>query len=102
MDNDANVWKTFGVHPHHADDFDMVTFMALNNLLTKSTRVVALGEIGLDYSPKNSVSRDIQKRVFDLQLRMAMDLKLPVCLHLRDSDDDGLQILKEVCLPKAQ
>ena len=99
MDNDENVWKTFGVHPHHANDFDMITYMALNALLTKSKRVVALGEIGLDYSSKNSVSRDIQIRTFDLQLRMAMDLKLPICLHLRESDEDGLATLKDVGLP---
>ena len=64
-----------------------------------SFSVVALGECGLDYSDNNNVDRTIQKFVFKCQLRMAMEMKLPVCLHIRDADEDGYAILEEVNFP---
>ncbi len=65
---DANVWTTFGVHPHFVDELDTETFVALEELLRRP-KVVALGEIGLDYSRKNKVNVEIQKRAFYVQLR---------------------------------
>ena len=47
--NDLDVWCTFGAHPHYAEDFDTEAFLALDELLNRD-KVVALGEIGLDYS----------------------------------------------------
>ena len=46
-------------------------------------RVVALGEIGLDYSQNNHVDHDIQKRTFLLQMNLALERDLAVCLHIR-------------------
>ena len=48
-----------------------------------SERVVALGEIGLDYSQNNHVDHDIQKRTFLLQMNLALERDLAVCLHIR-------------------
>jgi TatD DNase family protein len=89
---------TFGVHPHYANDFDTEAYLALDRLLDRP-QVVGLGEIGLDYSAKNNVDRTIQKRTFDNQLRLAMEKKLPVCLHIRDADVDALAVLDEAGLP---
>lgn len=97
---DPNVWCTYGVHPHYADDFDTATFYALEKLLKTDSKVVALGEIGLDYSTKNSVDHDVQKRVFELQLLLARQNDFPICLHIRNADDDGLEILEKVNLSK--
>ena len=98
MKHDDFVWYTFGIHPHHASDFTQHTYELLKVLL-KLPKVVALGECGLDYSGNNSVDPTIQKFVFKCQLRMAMEMKLPVCLHIRDADEDGYAILEEVNFP---
>ena len=58
----------------------------------KLTKLVALGEMGLDYSDKNVVKRDLQKKVFRLQLEMAIRRKLPVVLHIRDAEEDGYEV----------
>lgn len=98
-ENSHYVWGTYGVHPHYADTFTAEVFYALEEIL-KRDKVVAVGEIGLDYSSKNNVNRKTQKRVFEVLLKMAIDHKLPICLHIRDADEDGLKILKKVNLPK--
>jgi TatD DNase family protein len=54
-------------------------------------QVVALGEIGLDYSGKNGVDHCLQKEVFAAQLKIAIRMGLPVCLHIRDATDDGIE-----------
>ena len=55
------------------------------------SQVVALGEIGLDYSLKNGVDHWLQKRVFAAQLQIAIDAKLPVCLHVREATQDAFE-----------
>ncbi|XP_072145041.1 uncharacterized metal-dependent hydrolase YcfH-like [Dermacentor andersoni] len=57
--------------------------------------VVALGEIGLDYSTKNKCDRLLQQRVFRRQLQLGRNERLPL-VHSRDSSQDTLRILKEV------
>jgi TatD DNase family protein len=87
------IWATVGVHPHGAKD---VTPEALRELedLAKSPRVVAIGEVGLDYY-RDLSPRDVQRRVFARQLELARKLRLPIVLHNRESTDDLLAILRE-------
>ena len=94
---DLDVWYTFGVHPHFADQLDSSVFCALKNAL-KLPKVVALGEMGLDYK-KTKCSKEMQKNAFRVQLRLALSLKLPIVLHIRNADEDGLQIMAEENIP---
>ena len=95
--NDPDVWYTFGCHPHFAEDFDASVILALRRAL-RHPKVVALGEIGLDYSRKGKNFK-IQDVVFRMQLKLAMEYKLPICLHIRNADDDGMKIMLEEQVP---
>ena len=63
--------------------------------LCKEPKVVAVGEIGLDYHWEENPPREIQQHWFRRQLQEAVRLGMPVCIHSRDADGDTLQILKE-------
>lgn len=95
MAGETGVFAIFGCHPHFADTLDVAHKLLLDDLL-RADNVVGLGEIGLDYSSKNTVSPEIQKRSFRLQLEMAMIRNLPVCLHIREATDDGFEVLEKV------
>ncbi|MDQ3820244.1 MAG: TatD family hydrolase [Acidobacteriota bacterium] len=89
-----NVFAAAGVHPHDARLFDEGAAQRLRSLIKQSSRVIALGEIGLDYHYDNS-PRDVQRDVFRRQLRMAREANLPVIIHSREADDDTVRILSE-------
>jgi TatD DNase family protein len=86
------VYATVGIHPHDADKLDDKAMKILKDL-SKADRVVAIGEIGLDFYYDNS-PRDIQKDAFRRQLGLAREIGLPVVIHTRDADEDTLSILK--------
>ena len=87
------IYATAGVHPHEAKDITPDYLLQIEGLARKP-KVVAIGEIGLDYhydfSPKEA-----QRRVFEQQLDLAARLSLPVALHMRESTQDMLGILRE-------
>lgn len=84
------VFGTLGIHPHDADDFsDKVSTFIQNNATEK---IVAIGEIGLDYYYDNA-DRTIQRNAFEKQLQLACDLNLPIVVHTRDADEDTQAIL---------
>lgn len=87
------VFATAGVHPHDAKLFDAAAEATLRELL-KRPRVVALGEIGLDYHYDNS-PRDAQRAAFRRQLRIAREMNLPVVIHTREAEADTIEILRE-------
>jgi TatD DNase family protein len=93
----AGVWCSVGVHPHDAKTLDREGFARLATLAAED-RVVAIGEIGLDYY-RDLSPRDVQRRVFIEQLALARERNLPVILHNRDATEDYLKILNEVKLP---
>lgn len=81
----ADVWATVGVHPHDASKIGEGTLDAMYEL-AKDPKVVAWGEIGLDYHYDTS-PRDLQNEMFREQVDMALDLDLPVSLHVRGKPD---------------
>ncbi|NLK44977.1 MAG: TatD family hydrolase [Tissierellia bacterium] len=88
-----NIYGTVGVHPHSAKDMDESTIEILRSL-AKRDKVVAIGEIGLDFYYDNS-PRDEQRKWFREQLKLAKELGLPVVIHSRDAQQETYDILKE-------
>lgn len=87
-----SVWGTQGIHPHDAKDYNAaVEKQICANALTP--KIVAIGEIGLDYYYEHS-AREIQRKVFEKQLQIAIDLNLPVVIHTREADEDTQAILQ--------
>ncbi len=92
-DSCPEIYFTQGIHPHDAKEATEVEF---NKIVTRSTlpKMVAVGEIGLDYHYNNSPP-EIQRKVFERQLQIAVDNDLPVVIHTRDADEDTKSILRQ-------
>jgi TatD DNase family protein len=88
-----HLWSTAGVHPHHAQQFAPSQREAFIEL-SRSSKVVAVGECGLDYF-RNLSPPDSQRTAFAAQLEIAVTNGKPVFLHQRDAHDDFLAILRE-------
>jgi len=88
----AGVYAAVGLHPIHAKEekFDEVAFLKL----ARNKKVVALGEIGLDYYYDKS-SAELQKEIFRQFLKMSHAVSKPVILHSRDAQEDVLSVLME-------
>lgn len=86
-------FASVGIHPHDATGCDHRALQQLEHLATHS-RIVALGEIGLDYY-RNLSPREAQQQAFHQQLQLAQRLQLPVIIHCRDAYDDLLDILAQ-------
>lgn len=86
-----DVWAAVGFHPHEAKDCDEAAF-AMIEKLGRENRVVAIGEIGLDYHYMHS-PRDVQRDVFLRHVALAKSLDLPVIVHNRESTDDLVTLL---------
>lgn len=87
------IYAAVGCHPHdtkYMNDGVMDTFKGM----AKSNKVIAIGEIGLDYYYDNS-DRDTQRKWFREQIRLAKELDLPYIVHDRDAHEDILKIMKE-------
>lgn len=87
------VYATVGIHPHNAGELDLALLDFLE-ASGRSPRVVALGEMGLDYY-RNLSPAEAQRRCFRAQLDLARSLKKPVVVHDRDAHDDTMSILRE-------
>ena len=88
------VFVAIGVHPHDARFYDDAAENNILNLATSSSRVIAWGEIGLDFHYDNS-PRDVQMEVFRRQLRAARSTRLPVIVHTREAEAETLRILQD-------
>src|SRR3990170_3337334 len=89
---EPDCYATVGLHPHEATAATDATWAMLRELAA-SSRVVALGEMGLDYF-RNLSPRDAQIEAFRRQLRLAQELAKPVVIHCRDAHAELLAILK--------
>lgn len=87
------IYATAGIHPHDAKDYDLETQDIIRRLLTDD-KVLAVGEIGLDYYYDFS-PRDIQKEVFIKQIKLAEEFNKPITIHSRDAANDTYMIVKE-------
>lgn len=91
-------WCACGVHPHEAekelktDDIDKIEKRIVN--FTEKKKCVAIGEIGLDYHYDFS-PRELQKEIFELQLKLSKELDLPVIVHDREAHEDTMTLLKK-------
>ena len=93
------IWATVGFHPHDAGIMQTEDIDTIANL-TNNKKVVAIGEIGLDYY-RNRAPREIQIQVFKWQLELADRMNLPVVIHSRQANSDTLSLLREwVIKPK--
>ena len=87
------VYATVGVHPHDAAKADEAAFKKIQELL-QHPKVLALGEIGLDFHYDNS-PRERQKEVFIRQMEIAREAGKPIVIHTRDAWDDTMALLDE-------
>lgn len=86
------VYGAVGIHPHYVSEINDNTFIALADF-AKDEKIVAVGEIGLDYYYDNS-PRELQRFWFAKQIAFAQTLDLPIIVHDRDAHKDVMDILK--------
>jgi TatD DNase family protein len=97
----ARMWPALrfgiGLHPHQAGQFsgreDEVVPL-VRSVITSIPEARALGEIGLDYH-YDFAPKDVQQKVFRVQIGLARELELPVIIHTREAEDDTVAILRE-------
>ncbi|MCF8010141.1 MAG: TatD family hydrolase [Clostridiales bacterium] len=87
------IYASAGVHPHHAQEVSS-GYLDIISEWNEHPRIVAIGEIGLDYYRDNS-QREEQRKVFREQLALARELEKPVIIHDRDAHEEILEILKK-------
>ena len=87
------IYASVGSHPDDADHVDE-GLISLYRQLSQKEKVVAIGEIGLDYHYED-VPRAVQQRAFRMQLALARELKRPVIVHEREAHGDAMEILED-------
>jgi TatD DNase family protein len=88
-----NIYATVGIHPHEADTFKEKD-LAILKQLARNKKVVAIGEIGLDYY-KNFSKAENQRLMFASLIGLAKESNLPLVVHCRAAESDTLKLLKE-------
>ena len=88
------IYSAVGFHPHEAKYMDQDAIKEIENLAILNNKVVAIGEIGLDYYYDFS-PRDIQEDVFAEQMELANKLDLPFIIHSRDASNDTYEMVKK-------
>ncbi len=97
-ETDERIFATVGVHPHDADAMDE-SWIARLEELSSHPRVVAIGEIGLDYH-YNFSNPERQREVFRKMIELACRVNKPIVIHDRDAHDDVMKIVAEVGMPE--
>jgi TatD DNase family protein len=92
-DRHTAIFATVGIHPQHATKADDDQYTSVRDLLAHP-KVIAVGEIGLDYYWQ-PFDKDLQQRVFVRQMEIARDAGKPIVIHTRDAWDDTLALLRE-------
>jgi TatD DNase family protein len=92
---DKHMWSTLGVHPHSANLYTDEVEQKFRTLILSEPKIVALGELGLDYF-RNLQPKELQVKTFTRQLVLAKELNKAVVVHVRDAWEDALKILGEV------
>ena len=86
------VYAAVGIHPHNVQQIKSDTIATLADFASDN-KVVAIGEIGLDYYYDSS-PREIQRHWFAMQISLARNLKLPIIVHNRDAHEDIMKVIK--------
>jgi len=94
-----NIFTAIGVHPHDAKTFNTKVEKRLITLIEESKKVIAWGEIGLDFYYDHS-PREIQESVFRRQIQVAREMDLPIIIHSREADYKTAEILTAECKHK--
>jgi TatD DNase family protein len=89
------IYAAVGIHPECAKDVPEDYAAQLESLIAEN-KVVAVGEIGLDYHFEDNAPKEVQKAVFKTQIRLAQKHSLPIIVHDRDAHGDTLEILREL------
>lgn len=89
----SQLYSTAGVHPHHAGDYTKSSSELIEQLAGED-KVVAIGETGLDYN-RNYSPHPAQRKVFEDQLRIAVEKQMPIFMHMRDAYQEFADILKD-------
>lgn len=87
------LYATVGIHPHNANQYEEKNLKILETL-SKNKKIVAIGEVGLDYY-RNLSPQITQKQAFENQLLLAIEQNLPVIIHNRKAEPDILDILSK-------
>ncbi len=91
--NHESVYAAVGTHPHDARLYDQAAEDRISGLINDNERVIAWGEVGLDFHYDNS-PRDVQVDVFRRQLRAARGLNVPVIIHTREAEAETIDLLR--------
>lgn len=89
------IYGALGIHPENANEMNDNVLKEIKSYIKENSKIIAIGEIGLDYYWDENPSKEIQKEVFRKQLNLAKELGLPVVIHDRDAHQDTLEAMKE-------
>lgn len=90
-----HVYAAVGIHPEECGDFAPEHIEQLRQLALENSKVVAIGEVGLDYYWPENPPRPLQQEVLRRQMALAQELGLPVILHDREAHADSMAIMRE-------
>ena len=89
------IYGALGIHPENANEMKEDTLEEIKKYISENLKIVAIGEIGLDYYLEENPPREVQKEIFRKQMNLARELNMPVVIHDRDAHQDTLEIIKE-------
>lgn len=93
-EENAYIYASIGVIPHHVDEMTEESINELRKLANSCDKVVAIGEIGLDYH-YDEPSKELQHKWFLRQMELAGELGLPIVIHSRDAAQDTYELMKK-------
>lgn len=89
------IYGALGIHPENADEFSEDVLEEIRTKIVNNKKIIAIGEIGLDYYWDENPSREIQQNALNRQMELARELSLPVIIHDRDAHEDTLEIIEK-------
>lgn len=97
------IYAACGLHPEDIPQTEeelWKTISEIKELALKNEKIVAIGEIGLDYYWRQD-NKDLQKKAFEKQIELANELQLPISIHTRDSIDDTISIIRKIKIERS-
>lgn len=93
VDNNDFIYGALGIHPENADDFSDERLSEIKKMILENEKIIAVGEIGLDYYWEENPSKEVQLNAFKKQMELAEEVDLPVIIHDRDAHKDTMDII---------